>query len=230
MNKEKNNKLLIGLITCLILIVGVQGIFLLKLYKNSAKSAAYNAQGNDSNIPVQINSITSKSNKNQQNNNNNSFGIDSFSDNFDMNSWNPFEEMQSMRDRMDRMFQNSLGRFRSSPHFKGLMQDDLSSPDLDIKEDKEKYILSLDLPGMDKSNINVSLNDRVLTISGIRNVEHKENKTDQIFRQERFQGQFKRLFTLSDPVEESKMNVEYKNGVLTITVPKLFHTKSKKTR
>lgn len=230
MHTLKTNKILIGALAILFIIISIQCLFIFKLYKNSNKTIELN-DSNSSKIQVNTKPIAPKNNASPQTtippkqNNKNNFGFNSFFDDFEMDSWNPFEEM---RERMDNMFQNSLSRFRSSHNFKDLMQDDFFSPDLDVKEDSNTYIIRLDLPGMEKSNIIITLNDRVLNITASRDVEHNENKNNQILRQERYQGQFKRSLTLPGPVDEEKMEAEYKDGVLTIKIPKTATQKTKK--
>lgn len=152
---------------------------------------------------------------------------DDFFSSFDMNSWNPFTEMQRMQSKVDQMFQNSLGRFRSSSGFQDLFRDEIFSPDIDIKDKGDRYVIKLDMPGLDKSDIQVSLNDRVLTVSGTRKYE-KNNKNDNMLRQERYQGQFNRSVTIPGPVKESTMKAEYKDGVLVVSVDKQAESKEEK--
>ncbi|MBN2143446.1 MAG: Hsp20/alpha crystallin family protein [Candidatus Aureabacteria bacterium] len=238
MSAEKKTNMLIALILLLLIIVGVQGFYLFRLYDPLSKATTHVSR-TGSEVPVQTDLVGSLQNNNNrsgsQNNNhssqkntNRSTGFDLFMDEALMEAWNPFEEMQRMREAMDHMFQNSLGRFKSSPNYKGLLQDDFFSPDMDLKEKEDQYIVRLDIPGMDKSDINITLSDRVLSVSGRRDIQHQEKDSNQMLRQERYQGQFKRSLTLPGPVDEGKMKAQYQNGVLTIIIPKAVSPKIKK--
>ncbi|MGV3740240.1 MAG: Hsp20/alpha crystallin family protein [Gammaproteobacteria bacterium] len=93
------------------------------------------------------------------------------------------------------------------------------APAVDIKEEKNQFVVTADIPGVDVSDINVSLENSILTIQGKREFEKKENR-DEYSRIERIQGQFYRRFSLPQSVEESKIDASYKNGVLQIIIPK----------
>jgi HSP20 family protein len=98
------------------------------------------------------------------------------------------------------------------PHF---------SPALDVKETKDAYIVQADLPGVDKQDIKVSVEEGVLTLSGSRKAEHQEENADKTWRRvERRWGAFERSLRLGRGVDPSKVAAEYKDGVLSITVPK----------
>lgn len=94
-----------------------------------------------------------------------------------------------------------------------------SSPSVDIVEEGDKYVITADLPGVDKKDISISAEDGILSINAERNVERKENvKGYKYF--ERHTGTFKRSFRLTDSLDADKIAAEYKNGVLTLSVPK----------
>ena len=82
-------------------------------------------------------------------------------------------------------------------------------------------MVQMNIPGADESNISVTLDDRLLTISGRTSSETKEGEdTDRFLRVERQSGQFQRSLTLPGPVDAERMNAAYKGGVLTVTIPK----------
>ena len=89
----------------------------------------------------------------------------------------------------------------------------------DIREKKDKYIIDVDLPGFEKENIKLSLNNGYLEISA--KVE-KEDKSDdeKLVRQERFYGECSRSFYVGGEISEEDINAEFKNGTLKIEVPK----------
>lgn len=102
----------------------------------------------------------------------------------------------------------------SSPATCGALQ-----PRTDIVELPEHFEVTLDLPGMEKKDINISIVDGILTVSGERKADRKI-ETDQYSRIERKLGEFQRSFRLPEEVETDTVNAEYKNGVLTLQMKK----------
>ena len=132
--------------------------------------------------------------------------------------WNPYAEMQHMQDEMEQIFENSFSRF----HMKSPLGSLSKSPDMDLQEKPDRYIVTLNVPGADESSMDVKLEDRVLRIS-IKTEQAKEeadDKSGQYRYRERFAGQFERALTLPGPADAAKMSTEYRNGILTITIPK----------
>lgn len=93
------------------------------------------------------------------------------------------------------------------------------TPAFDVYEEKDKYIVKAELPGMKKEDINVSLHDGNLIISGERKSETKSEGTE-VYRAERYFGKFQRSVSLPPTVATTKVAAEYKDGVLTVTLPK----------
>jgi HSP20 family protein len=93
------------------------------------------------------------------------------------------------------------------------------SPRMDIEETKSALTVTVELPGMDQKEIDVSVHDGVLTVSGEKKVGKEENGTDYHYI-ERSYGCFSRSFSLPDTVETGKIGAAYKDGVLTVTLPK----------
>ena len=89
----------------------------------------------------------------------------------------------------------------------------------DIKEKKDKYVIEMDLPGFEKENIKLELNNGYLTISG-----KQENKIDEeeekYVHKERFYGECTRSFFVGDNIKEEDIDAEFKNGILKIDIPK----------
>jgi HSP20 family protein len=100
------------------------------------------------------------------------------------------------------------------------------SPALDAYEDKDKYTVSVELPGMKKEDIAVSVHDGVLTVSGERKSE-KESKEGLVHRTERYYGKFTRSVSLPATVYADKVSAAYKDGVLTVEVPKAEEVRPK---
>ncbi len=103
-------------------------------------------------------------------------------------------------------------------------------PAVEIIEKKDKYILKAELPGIDKNDISIEIDENnVLTISGVKKEEIEENKKEEgYYYSERVYGEFKRSFQLADDINIEKIEAEFKDGVLTIILPKKEEKKSKK--
>lgn len=149
---------------------------------------------------------------------------------------NPFQdknfvaEMRAMQRRIDRMFEQhfSHGFGAPLPHIEE--EFFLYDFEIDLRETDELFIVSCDIPGLDKSQIKVSLQGNVLTIEGERSQESKYQDQDNawISRERQF-GSFSRSLALPAPVEAKSVKAEYKNGVLRISVKKLQPDKPQKT-
>jgi len=141
--------------------------------------------------------------------------------------WNPTRELLNVEREFNRLF-NSLGtRF-------GLMEtpetDEYENavwmPLTDITEDKDNYILKLDLPGVTKDDVKISFTDGMLNISGERKQE-KDVKDSKYHRMERTYGKYFRSFSLPSKIKENNIDAEFNNGQLIITVPKAEEAKPK---
>ncbi len=131
----------------------------------------------------------------------------------------PATEFNRLRREIDRLFEEPFGFLApSTSFFEGW------TPAVDIFEDKDKYTVKAELPGMKKEEIEVSLVGNTLTISGERKQELEKQERES-YRSERYFGRFQRSVTLPEQVQENKIEAAYKNGVLTITLPKAEETK-----
>ncbi len=100
------------------------------------------------------------------------------------------------------------------------------SPSLEIHEDADNVTVSLELAGVDRKDVNVTIHDGVLTVSGERK-QDREVKDGDVFRTERFYGRFERQVGLTQPVVTERVKAAYKDGILTITLPKAADAKPK---
>lgn len=100
------------------------------------------------------------------------------------------------------------------------------SPEVDIYEDEKGIRLRADLPGLESKDLNISVEDNVLTVSGKRE-ESKEEKKENYLRRERYYGEFTRSFSLPEYADADKIDASFKNGVLEVTVPAKPETKRK---
>jgi|ERR1700704_1644795 len=133
----------------------------------------------------------------------------------------PVPELNRIRNELNRIFEDPFSLLApSTSFFEGW------HPTLDVYEDKDKITVKAELPGMKKEDIAVSLNGDTLTVSGERK-EEQEKKDKETYRSERYFGRFQRTITLPQPVDASKIQANYKDGVLTITLPKSEEAKPK---
>ncbi len=128
--------------------------------------------------------------------------------------WDPFEQMDLMQQRIMNMA-DRMDRF---------------DPRIDIKESPKQYIITMDIPGMDKNNIEVNVKEHHLIISGERNNFSEEDKKGRYFRQERSFGHFVRALPLPEDVDESNIDAQYDKGVLTVTLNRLAKTVKSQTQ
>jgi len=94
------------------------------------------------------------------------------------------------------------------------------TPALDFSETKDSFLMKMEVPGIAPKDINVSLQDHVLTISGERKKEEEE-KDERFYRLERSYGTFTRSIRLPMAVDEKKVNAVFKDGVLSVSIPKV---------
>jgi len=136
-------------------------------------------------------------------------------------TWPTFGRLSNLRDEIDRLFEAPLAEWT---HASQLLSG--WTPALDVYEDKDNLIVKAELPGMKREDIDVSLHDGSLSISGERKYQEKHSEAE-VYRSERFFGRFQRTVTLPTPVAADKVKAQYKDGILTITLPKTEEAKPK---
>lgn len=137
-----------------------------------------------------------------------------------MDEWDPFKEMHAMRDRIDQMFGSAFNRFHDSDDFGDLFKDYSFSPDMNVEEKPDKYIVTMDLPGTDDSSVKINLEGQTLTVAGESESSKKQEDKGKVIMQERRSGKFQRSVTLPGPVKAEDIKSETKDGVLHIEIPK----------
>src|ERR1043166_9429262 len=138
----------------------------------------------------------------------------------ELSTWR-FGRLTDLRDEIDRLFQAPLTELaRTSQLLSGW------TPALDMYEDKDNVYVRAELPGMRKDEIDLSLHDGSLSISGERKHEG-QFKDVEVYRSERFFGRFQRTVTLPTPVAAANVKAQYKDGILTVTLPKAEEAKPK---
>lgn len=143
-----------------------------------------------------------------------------FSTPFDPNTWDPFQEMDEMQRHIDAMFNNAFGRFGMTPQTSGLLNGAGFTPRMDLVDRGDRYVVRLDVPGAEESQLNVNLEDQTLTVEAVTKQEVQQKNQDQVLRQERRMGRFTRQIALPGPVDTGSMKTDYKDGVLTVTIDK----------
>lgn len=136
-------------------------------------------------------------------------------------SWPALDRLASLRDELDTLFEMPLwsGFGRQSQLFSAW------TPALDVYQNNDNVIAMIELPGMKKEDIEISLHDGMLTISGERKTESQQG--DKAERSERFVGKFRRSITLPTRIDANKVSASYKDGILTVTLPKAEEAKPK---
>ncbi len=132
----------------------------------------------------------------------------------ELRRWDPFREMERLTERMERLFEEFFPTVRREEE-----REYLWAPAVDVYENDKAYIVEVDLPGLKKEDVKVTLQNNVLTIQGERRLTREEKGVDY-HRQERFYGKFLRSFTLPETVDADKVSAEFKDGVLRLTLPK----------
>ena len=136
--------------------------------------------------------------------------------------WPSLNRWASLRDDLDTLLELPFltGGGRQKQLFTGW------TPALDLYQNNDNVVAVIELPGMRKEDIEISLHDGTLTIAGERNADTGSNG-DNATRTERFTGQFRRTITLPTRVDANKVNATYKDGILTVTLPKAEEAKPK---
>lgn len=140
----------------------------------------------------------------------------------DLIRWNPIDDLFDIQENINRIFGNYLSA-RGSAKVIGWM------PAVDITESDSEYVIKADIPGMKKEDIKISLENNTLTISGERK-EEKEEKGKNYVKKEKNYGSFMRSFALPHTVDAKGIKATYKDGVLSINVPKTEEAKPKEIK
>jgi HSP20 family protein len=137
--------------------------------------------------------------------------------------WDPFRELTQLQERMDRLFRDNVGY--SGSREEALEQGSFIPP-VDVYEDEHNITLKLEVPGIDQKDLDIRIENNTLTVRGERKLE-KEEKQENFHRIERRYGSFVRNFQLPTTLDAEKVNANYDNGVLKITLAKKAEAKPK---
>ncbi|MBI3406332.1 MAG: Hsp20/alpha crystallin family protein [Acidobacteria bacterium] len=138
--------------------------------------------------------------------------------------WEPFRNVNTLQEQLSRLFEDSFVRFPN---------DDSSittwAPAVDIFEDGDNLVVKADLPDVNEEDLDLRIENNTLTIRGERKFEKKVQEENYL-RVERRYGSFSRSFSLPNTVNTETIKADYKNGVLTVTLPKREESKPKQIK
>ena len=133
--------------------------------------------------------------------------------------WDPFREMEELLDRYSRSSRKSLAKSDDKTFEVGDWM-----PVVDIDETDDAFLVKAELPGVEKNDVNVNIENGVLTIRGEKKTETEDKKRHRV---ECAYGSFVRSFSLPQAIKAEKVEAEYKNGILNLTIPKSEEAKPK---
>src|SRR6202789_4096967 len=136
----------------------------------------------------------------------------------------PFREVSTLQDRINRVFRESYTGGQDEA-----LTTSTFAPAVDVYEDEHKVALKIEVPGIDEKDIDVQVENNILTVHGERKIE-KEEKEENYRRVERHYGSFTRTFTLPQTVDTEKVAATYDKGVLKIALPKKAEAKPKQIK
>jgi len=138
--------------------------------------------------------------------------------------WEPFRNVSDIQGEVNRLFDTFLGRpAQASPAMRTWL------PAVDMHETKDELVLSFEVPGVSEKDVAVSITGDLLSIKGERRVA-EQAKNQQYLHAERVYGQFERLIQLPMAVQPDKVKATYRDGVLTVTLPKAEELKPREIK
>jgi HSP20 family protein len=140
-----------------------------------------------------------------------------FADDYD--GWDPFADFIRMRQEMNNMLNSTFNHYQANPGIDSAWTKVVMAPACDIQLKDNKYTISLDLPGMEKSDIKIKIDGDILSISGQRSAKVEKKDGDKFILRERTMGSFERAIRLPREAKKDKVDASYNNGTLTITIP-----------
>jgi HSP20 family protein len=140
-----------------------------------------------------------------------------------MRHWNPLHDLVSLQDRMNRLFEDASQRRAHDANLNDEVESADWYPAADVYEDDNNYVVAVDLPGIDRASLDISVDDDRLTIKGQR-----DGQGTKQHRQECPRGKFLRTFSVPSSVDQNAINADYKEGVLKVFLPKRPEQKSQR--
>ena len=140
-----------------------------------------------------------------------------------LNRWEPFRGAATLQEQVNRLFGNVLEHSGEESNLTTW------APAVDIYETEHELVVKADLPEIDPKDLDIRVENNILTIRGERKFEKKVNEENYL-RVERAYGSFSRSFSLANTVNSEAINADYQNGVLTLTIPKREEAKPKQIK
>jgi HSP20 family protein len=137
--------------------------------------------------------------------------------------WEPFRGVSTLQDQINRLFKDTFERVGEESNLTAW------APSVDIYETEQELVVKADLPDVDHKDLDIRVENNILTIRGERKFEKKVNEENYL-RVERSYGAFARSFTLANTVNSEAIKAEYNNGVLTLSIPKREEAKPKQIK
>lgn len=138
--------------------------------------------------------------------------------------FDPFRDMASLQDEVERMFRETFG---DASGRRAVTSAGAWSPALDVEESEDDFTLHIELPGVSPDEVDVSLEENVLTVTGERSF-YNEKEAEGFHRVERHFGRFHRAVRLPDRVDPDMVQASYEDGILKIVVPKAPESKPRR--
>jgi HSP20 family protein len=150
-----------------------------------------------------------------------------------VDKWHPLKDLESMRREMDRIWEEMLPSTRRAfyelPWVKGAVEKFVASPAIDVIDKENEVVVKADMPGVDKDDIEISLQENTLTIRGEVKAED-ETKEENYYYSERNYSSFARTINIPTKVEAEKIKAGLKDGILTIHLPKAKELQPRKIK
>src|SRR5271155_1161586 len=143
--------------------------------------------------------------------------------------WEPFRELTTMQGRLNRLFQDNWTNPAPMTRESESLLSGSFVPPVDVYETDHDILVKMEVPGIDQKDMDIRLENNVLTVKGERKLE-KEEKEENFQRVERRYGAFTRSFTLPNTVDTESVKADYEHGVLKITLAKRAEAKPKQIK
>lgn len=140
-----------------------------------------------------------------------------------MAQWNPLHDLVSLQDRMNRLFEDATQRRTGETDPREEIERADWCPAADVFESQDEYIIGLDLPGIDRNTLDISVDDNRLTVKGIRS-----EAGTTLHRGECPRGSFLRTFSVPAAVDQNAIKADYKDGVLKVRLPRRSERKAQR--
>jgi HSP20 family protein len=143
-----------------------------------------------------------------------------------LTKWDPFRDLVTLQDRMNRLFDESVRNVRTGDE---ALSSGIWSPAVDIYETENEVVLKAELPEVNQKEIDIQVENNTLTLRGERKFD-REAKQENFHRVERAYGTFSRSFTLPGTIDQERIKADYRDGILKISLPKREESKPKQIK